>query len=54
MFDDLKDEMMTIPVDFYLGTFALNYLRFKADVKAGEFNLTYNRFGFIVPLWRRK
>lgn len=39
MFDDLKDEMMTIPVDFYLGTFALNYLRFKADVKAGRVQL---------------
>ncbi|MFY7991890.1 MAG: hypothetical protein ACOVP4_01245 [Bacteriovoracaceae bacterium] len=39
LFDDLKDEMMTIPVDFYLGTFALNYIRFKADVKAGRVQL---------------
>jgi hypothetical protein len=30
---------MTIPVDFYLGTFALNYIRFKADVKAGRVQL---------------
>ncbi len=39
MFDDLKDEMLTVPVDFYLGTFALNYIRFKADIKAGRVQL---------------
>lgn len=39
MFESLKDEILTIPVDFYLGTFALSYLRFKADVKAGRVQL---------------
>jgi hypothetical protein len=39
LFDSLQDEMITIPVNFTFGTFALSYIRYKADVKAGRLKL---------------
>ena len=39
MFDSYKDEMLTVPVKFSYGVFALGYLRYRADVKAGRLKL---------------
>jgi hypothetical protein len=39
LFDSLQDEMITIPVNFTFGTFALSYIRYRADVKAGRLKL---------------
>jgi hypothetical protein len=39
MFDSYKDEMLRVPVKFSYGVFALGYLRYRADVKAGRLKL---------------
>lgn len=39
MFDSYQDEMLKIPVKFNYGVFALSYLRYRADVKAGRLKL---------------
>lgn len=38
-FDSYEDEMIEIPVKFSYGVFALNYLRYRSDVKAGRLKL---------------
>jgi hypothetical protein len=39
MFDSYKEEMLKVPVKFTYGIFALSYLRYRADVKAGRLKL---------------
>jgi hypothetical protein len=39
MFDSYKDEMLRVPVKFSYGVFALGYLRYRADVRAGRLKL---------------
>lgn len=39
MFDSYKEEMLKVPVKFSYGIFALSYLRYRADVKAGRLKL---------------
>lgn len=39
MFASLQEEMLKIPVKFNYGVFALSYLRYRADVKAGRLKL---------------
>ncbi len=39
MFDSYQEEMFKIPVRFSYGVFALGYLRYRADVKAGRLKL---------------
>jgi hypothetical protein len=39
MFDSYKEEILKVPVKFTYGVFALSYLRYRADVKAGRLKL---------------
>ncbi len=39
MFDSYQEEMFNIPVKFSYGVFALGYLRYRADIKAGRLKL---------------
>lgn len=39
VFDSYRDEMISIPVRFSYGLFALSYLRYRADVNAGRLKL---------------
>lgn len=39
VFDSYQEEMFTVPVKFSYGVFALSYLRYRADVKAGRLKL---------------
>jgi len=39
MFDSYEEEMLKVPVRFTYGIFALSYLRYRADVKAGRLKL---------------
>lgn len=39
IFDSYQEEMFTVPVKFSYGVFALSYLRYRADVKAGRLKL---------------
>ena len=39
LFDSYKDEVLTIPVKFSIGVFALSYLRYRADVKSNRLRL---------------
>jgi hypothetical protein len=39
LFDSYKDEVLTVPVRFSYGVFALGYLKYKADVAAGRLKL---------------
>lgn len=39
LFETYKDEMLAVPVKFSYGIFALGYLRYRADVKAGRLKL---------------
>ncbi|MGE3610206.1 MAG: hypothetical protein AB7I27_11505 [Bacteriovoracaceae bacterium] len=39
LFDSFKDEVLTVPVKFSYGPFALGYLRYRADVSAGRLKL---------------
>ena len=39
MFDSYKEEMLKVPVKFSYGLFAIGYLRYRADVKAGRLKL---------------
>lgn len=39
MFESYQDELLKIPVKFNYGVFALSYLRYRADVKAGRLKL---------------
>lgn len=40
MFETFQDEMIKVPVTFSYGLFAISYLRYKADVKAGRLKLS--------------
>lgn len=40
LFNSLKEEMLTVPVKFSYGLFALSYLRYRADVTNGRLKLT--------------
>jgi hypothetical protein len=39
LFDSYQEEMLKVPVKFTYGIFALSYLRYRADVKAGRLKL---------------
>ena len=39
MFDSYKDELLTVPVNFSYGIFAISYLRYRSDVNAGRLKL---------------
>lgn len=39
LFNSLKDEMLTVPVKFSYGLFALGYLRYRADVTNGRLKI---------------
>ena len=39
LFDSYQEEMLRVPVKFSYGIFALSYLRYRADVKAGRLKL---------------
>lgn len=39
MFDSLQEEVLLVPVKFSYGIFALSYMRYRADVKAGRLRL---------------
>lgn len=39
MFDSYKDEVISVPVRFSYGLFAISYLRYRSDVKAGRLRL---------------
>lgn len=41
LFDSYKEEMLTVPVHFSYGLFALHYLRHRADVNAGRLKLKF-------------
>jgi hypothetical protein len=39
MFDSYQDELLTVPVNFSYGIFAISYLRYRSDVNAGRLKL---------------
>ena len=39
LFDSFQEQMLTVPVKFNYGVFALSYLRYRADVNAGRLKL---------------
>jgi hypothetical protein len=39
LFDSYKDELLTVPVNFSYGIFAISYLRYRSDVNAGRLKL---------------
>lgn len=39
LFDSYKDQILTVPVKFSYGIFALSYIRYRADVTAGRLKL---------------
>lgn len=41
LFNSYKDEMLTVPVEFQYGIFALGYLRFKADITADRLKFKF-------------
>ena len=40
VFNSFEEELLEIPVTFSYGLFAINYLRYKADTKAGRIQLS--------------
>jgi hypothetical protein len=39
LFDSYKDEILSIPVNFSYGIFAISYLRYRSDINAGRLKL---------------
>lgn len=39
LFNSYKEEMITVPIKFSYGAFALGYLRYRADIKSGRLKL---------------
>jgi hypothetical protein len=39
LFDSYQEEVLTVPVNFSYGIFALGYIRYRADINAGRLKL---------------
>jgi hypothetical protein len=40
LFNDYKDQIISIPINFSYGLFAISYIRYRADVAAGRLKLS--------------